>query len=161
MIHSGYRLFPRGQHHQNWFRCCFESFSPFADPALSDVNRAKFLSDFEKPTFFRDFPFDLSFIYSEKIKGNAVARNEQKFDLNQGLVGGIEEDGLDASQHTHVNRMILKDDYDAAKEVDVWLSLDNDVMAEPELYVDPGYVETTYVEPAPPPIAQPVPSTPG
>lgn len=132
-------------------------FVPFPDPTLAEENRAKFLSDFEKPTYFRGYPFDLSFIYSEKIKSHQIRRNEQKFNLNQGLVGGVEVDNLNHSEHSHVNRLMVKDDYDDAKEVDVWLSYDQEVLEAPDDYVKPGYVKPGYTAPEPPPVAQPIP----
>jgi len=47
-------------------------------PTLNDsrVSKAKFLSVFDKPTYFNNYPFDVSFIYSDNLLNKQVARVE-------------------------------------------------------------------------------------
>lgn len=73
---------------------------------------AKWLSDFETPTFFAGFPFCLSFIYPDEMLGKTIRRNELERNSNGGAISTIQTD-LDADQIGGVNRMTLTETYSA------------------------------------------------
>lgn len=114
------------------------------------IDTAKFLVDFEKPTYFPGFPFSLSFIWSDKVAGRQLQRVEDRFSVP------VVTNNLDASQGEAVNRMMLSGSYSATQEsIDVWLN-DNGVTTIG--YVAPGYVGSGYVKPIPPlvPVSPPI-----
>lgn len=118
-------------------------FVPFINYATDDV-RAKFLSDFERPTYFPGFPFSLDFIYSDSIATYEVYKKEKHVDLNNftPYTGSVL---LDANQRNGVNRMTLEGDYDPEiNKLNVWLESTNTVISLP--YVLSGYVVAGYVE---------------
>lgn len=83
--------------------------------------KAKFLSAFNKPTYFTGFPFDLSFIYSESIWGFEVKKHEQTKNVNGGTVAST-SDTLDFYEGVGVHRLMLKEGYaSTVKTIDVWL----------------------------------------
>ena len=103
------------------------------------LDTAKFMSDFDKPTYFPGFPFSLSFIWSDKVAGRQLQRVEDDF------VGAVAATNLDASQGLAVNRVMLAGGYPSSvSEIDVWL---NDNGAINLHYVKPGYVAEGYVMP--------------
>jgi len=115
---------------------------PF-DTAFTTEPKAKFLSDFNKPTYFPGYPFSLSFIYSDAVAGSQLVKFEQQKDINDGTVSTNSFD-LDPSYLQQVNRLMLEEDYDCAtKEVDVWLQTDGVACRE---YVLTDYVAEDYVE---------------
>lgn len=86
--------------------------------------KAKFLSVFEKPTYFVGYPFSLSFIWSDNMKNLQLKRQEEQFDLNGNSIA-TSEDELNPSSRFFVNRLTLKGDYPTtASEIDVWLNYD-------------------------------------
>ncbi len=52
-----------------------------------NVAKAKFLTTFRVPTCFIGYPFDLSFIYSEKVLGYQLQRLERLLDVNNNIIG--------------------------------------------------------------------------
>jgi hypothetical protein len=108
---------------------------PFKDTLI-----AKFSSAFDVPTYFKDYPFSLTFIYSEKIAGYPVSRKEEQFNIN-GLVVSNTTDLLSISQNNFVNRLKIKENYPTTVEqIDVWLELEDSP-------IDYGYVGIGYVSP--------------
>lgn len=105
--------------------------------------KCKFLSDFEKPTYFPGFPFSLDFIYSEEIAGIEVHKYEQRMNVNNGEES-TKRTLLDSNQAIGVNRMMLDQSYASnVKKVNVWLETD---FAEALLeYVLEDYVATDFV----------------
>jgi len=115
---------------------------PF-DTAFTTEPKAKFLSDFNKPTYFPGYPFSLSFIYSDAVAGSQLVKFEVQKDINGGTVSTASIN-LDPSYLQQVNRLMLAEDYDCAtKEVDVWLQTDGAACRE---YVLIDYVAEDYVE---------------
>lgn len=88
-------------------------FVPFSNYDPSDV-RAKFLNDADVLTYFPNFPFSLSFIYSESIFEASplleTLRVEEAFDVNGNSLGsgGL---AIDNTQGPFVNRLMLKQAY--------------------------------------------------
>jgi hypothetical protein len=116
------------------------NFNVGAHVLFRTIDTAKFMSDFDKPTYFPGFPFSLSFIWSEKVAGRQLQRVEDNFTATT-------TDNLDAAQATAVNIMMLKGGYaTSVDEIDVWL---NDGGVATLNYVSTGYVSITYVEPIP------------
>jgi hypothetical protein len=115
---------------------------PF-DTAFTTEPKAKFLSDFNKPTYFPGFPFSLSFIYSDAIAGSQIVKFEEEKDSNGGVVSTLSFN-LDPAYLQQVNRLMLSDDFPCTtEEVDVWLQTDGAVCRE---YVLADYVAEDYVE---------------
>ncbi|CAB4152260.1 hypothetical protein UFOVP606_1, partial [uncultured Caudovirales phage] len=110
--------------------------------ATSDA-QAKFMSDFEKPTYFKGFPFSLTFIYAETIAPFSISKFEELYNVNGDLVGASVY-LLDAAQSPAVNRLILNSDtYDCDTSIiEVWLSAYGESSMP---YVSTGYVMTGYV----------------
>ncbi len=103
------------------------------------IDTARFMSDFEKPTYFPGFPFSLSFIWSDRVAGRQLQRVEDDF------VGAVATTNLDASQGLAVNRMMLAGGYPSSvSEIDVWLNDNGNI---PIRYVADGYVATGFVAP--------------
>lgn len=102
-------------------------------PTLDDTRakRAKFLSVFEKPTYFVGFPFSLSFIYSDNLLNLQVKRMESTKDLN-GTQIALTNTNLNATQRFSVNRLMLKEDYiSAVKTLEVWLETGDAIIVSP------------------------------
>jgi len=104
---------------------------------------ALFLSDFEKPTYFPNFPFDLSFIYSESLAGIVTTREEETFDVN-GISVSTSSTELNNAEVQDVNRLMIEESYAAGiEEVDVWL--DSEGTVDCVRYMASGYVVIGYV----------------
>lgn len=98
---------------------------PTLDAARTE--KAKFLSVFEKPTYFVGFPFSLSFLYSDNLLKKQITREEERFDIN-GVSLSTSSDNLSISERFYNNRMLISQGYDSSvKEVDVWLESGADV----------------------------------
>ena len=88
-------------------------------PTLNDsrTNKAKFLSVFNKPTYFKGYPFDLSFIWSDNLVAKQITRHE---DIN-GLGSPTSTDLL-MSGRGFVNRLMLSGSFaSTVKTLNVWL----------------------------------------
>jgi len=91
-------------------------------PFPTSTTKAKFLSDFNSPTYFVGYPFSLSFIYSDAIAEVEITRHEQPRDINNNTVGGEDTDVLTPDHALGVNRLMIGESYGATvKMVDVWL----------------------------------------
>ena len=111
---------------------------------------AKFLTEFEKPTYFVGYPFDLAFIYSENIYGFEVKKFESTQDINDALLSVV---GTDISfyEGLAVNRLMLTGSYASnVKTVNVWLDNSNGGTVPPppvaRLAVTDDYVDSGYFE---------------
>lgn len=119
---------------------------PFSNYDTSDI-QAKFLCDFERPTFFPGFPFSIGFIYSAEISGLTVEKHERTYDRNnsQILYGTYD---LDVAQQQGVNRLMLSDGEWSGDTnvVEVWLETGAEKAVEflVEDYVDADYTEDPY-----------------
>ncbi|OCX52671.1 hypothetical protein BEL04_14590 [Mucilaginibacter sp. PPCGB 2223] len=60
-------------------------------PDAVQPHPAKFLNDFAIPHFYTDMPFDLSFIYSEKIAGHQIKLGGNGIDINGNITGALGE----------------------------------------------------------------------
>jgi len=113
-----------------------------ASPEVDD--NALFLSDFEKPTYFPDYPFDLQFIYSESLAGIITTREEETFNVN-GVSQSTSSTELNNSQIQEVNRLMIAQSYAAGiTEIDVWLNSEGTV--DCDKYVLQDYVLSNYVQ---------------
>jgi hypothetical protein len=120
------------------------------DPAPV-TNKAKFLTDFERSTFFVGYPFSLSFIYPEEIASSDMTIHEEAFDQSGSSMGDV-IDSIDTSQAGGVNRLTLIGQnaagfYDGVDSVDVWLR-QGDILRR--RYTVGGYVADGYTESVPP-----------
>lgn len=87
----------------------------------------KWLTDFDSPTFFAGYPFDLSFIYPDSMTGETLRRNEQEYNGQGTPLSSIQTD-LDADQIGGVNRMTLTETYTAGtKSIDVNIDFNDGV----------------------------------
>jgi len=98
-------------------------------PTLNDsrTNKAKFLSVFDKPTYFNNYPFDLSFIWSDNLIAKQITRNE---DVN-GL-GSPTSTNLLMNGRGFVNRLMVSGSYaSTVNTLDVWLESGSDTTQNP------------------------------
>ena len=81
---------------------------PFFIDLVTPIPKAKFLSDFESPTYFPGFPFSLSFIYSENLVGIESFRNQENYDINGSptIVGPAVQ--LNNGEAQEVNRLLIE-----------------------------------------------------
>lgn len=90
-------------------------------PTLNDsrVSKAKFLSVFDKPTYFNNYPFDVSFIYSDNLLNKQVARVE--------IINGTPTNtNLLTNGRGFVNRLKLAGGYASSiKTIDLYLDASN------------------------------------
>lgn len=116
---------------------------PFSNYGGS-FDKAKFLSDFEVPTYFAGFPFALSFIYSENIASLPVQKKETILDVNKASLSTT-TNALDSTQYLGVNRLKVSEGYTSYhKYLDVWLEANvGGVILLP--WVTAGYVAAGYV----------------
>lgn len=105
--------------------------------------RADFLSDFESPVRWKDYPFSLSFIYSDKI-GYTVSKQERQLDINQNPLNSFIAFELDTDQRESVNRLAIKEKNFLANTKFLEVTIKTGTLLE-EDYVLNGYVETGYV----------------
>ena len=82
---------------------------------------AKFLTMFERPTYFEGFPFLLSFIYDEDFSSVYLERHQQDVDVNGANVGAETDNTLLISERKYVNQMKIRALNAGADGFDVWL----------------------------------------
>lgn len=111
-------------------------------PFTSNDN-AKFLTGFTKPTFFKGFPFSLSFIYSDDIFDFAVNKKEQAKDNNGNNVGGVTTTALDYQEGVGIHRMMLQEGYGSTVST-LEVYLDNTSTPTELEYMVVGYVDAGY-----------------
>lgn len=100
-------------------------YTPTIDDTRTD--KAKFLSVFDKPTYFVGFPFSVSFIYSDNLENKEMSRREVTRDIN-GVQIASTSDLTNMTERGFVNRLMLKQSYTSAvKTID--LSLESSVYA--------------------------------
>lgn len=115
------------------------------------TNKAKFLTDFEKPTYWQGLPFSLSFIFPIELTSRTVGMtaNEEQFDKS-GASLGPNDWALSIVKNFGVQRLTLDATMtgtpypDYVGELDYWINT-GDIPAETYLvdtYIDPDYYET-------------------
>lgn len=82
---------------------------------------AKFLTIFEKPTYFEGFPFTLSFLYDEDFESKYLQRHQQDLNINAGNVGSETDDELLVTGRYYANQMKVRTPNAGTKSFDVWL----------------------------------------
>jgi hypothetical protein len=85
--------------------------------------KPKFLSDFEKPSWFEGHPFSLDFIFGEDFNTGIynITRHDESFDINSTSILEVSTT-LDKTQNDYINRMTIYESYDpTAQYVEVWL----------------------------------------
>ena len=82
---------------------------------------AKFLTMFERPTYFLGFPFFLSFLYDEDFSTVYLDRHQQDVDLNGGSVGAPSISTLNVSERGYVNQMKINPPNTGTASFNVWL----------------------------------------
>lgn len=135
---------------QDTFGSNMGEYVPFLGYGVGET-KAKFLSAFASPTYFKDFPFDLSFIYSELIWGFELNKHEETINSN-GTALATSNNALSFSEGVGVHRMMLVGDYASnVKTVNVYLDntsggtlppLPVEIAAIDTGYVDAGYFES-------------------
>lgn len=105
----------------------YVTFPPDSVSPLMESSKAKFMSDFERPTYFVGYPFDLSFIYSENVSALGVYRKEIRKDLN-GQELSNDSSQLLPAEAIMPNGLCLSGEFlSTVKTVDVYLECDPDV----------------------------------
>ncbi len=85
--------------------------------------KPKFLSDFEKPTWFEGYPFSLDFIFGNEYNTGLynIKRHDESFDANGTSITEVSM-SLDKTQNNYINRMIIHQSYASTTEyIEVWL----------------------------------------
>ncbi len=104
---------------------------------------AKFASDFERPTYFKGYPFSLTFIYSENLAGRQITRNEERFGINGNSLS-TNSANLDQSQNSSVNRLKIAEGYSSTVDnIEVWLEDAGTALIG---YVGGGFVATGFTK---------------
>lgn len=94
-------------------------YNPTDDVTRTD--KAKFLSVFDKPTYFVGYPFSMSFIYSDQLENKEVSRREITKNINGTQIAST-TDLIKMTERGFVNRLMIKQSYTSAvKTVDLWL----------------------------------------
>lgn len=110
---------------------------------VPEQNKMKFLTGFEKPSFWPGYPFDISWLYTENIANFDVRRVENRKNVNGADLGTFDNQLL-STEINHQNRMQISGGYPSnVKEIDLAIHLG---AAIPDNYVYPGYVEEGYTE---------------
>jgi hypothetical protein len=92
-------------------------------PSLNNsrTNKAKFLSVFNKPTYFNNYPFSLSFVYSDLMLNKQLKRNEDSVLTNLFVQG-----------RGFVNRLMVTGSYPTTtKEINVHIEEDGTTTQNP------------------------------
>lgn len=117
----------------------------YFDAPSAAYPKSKFLSDFEKPTYFPGFPFSLGFLYSEYLVGITTYKGEQEFDVNGNSTTVPDLQGLENTASQNVNRLTLSGNYPTtSKTVKVWLETTGE--EDCVKMVTPGYIQVGFIE---------------
>lgn len=120
----------------------FCDYLPFNNDSLTE--KAKFLSDFTRPTYFVGYPFDLSVIIP-KVFGTSIGLtgNEERFLLN-GASDGTQSEALILYAKESVQRVKIMQGYGSTiEQIDFWLQ--GNSIPESSYYED-GYIADDYFE---------------
>lgn len=122
---------------------------PFcSEPQTADSSNVKFLTDFEEPTMFEGYPFDVQFIFSDLIAGYEATRRVREYDKNNVISVAEESEDLDIAGRFYTNRLQLEEPASDSAFIDVEIVCDNSVDAVDRV-VPEGYVVTGYWEDIP------------
>ena len=95
---------------------------------------AKFLTKQSRAKVWRNYPFDLSFIFNQELSGSIVSRNVRQFDeINNQL--SLTTTELDNTKSGFANRLLIGDIDSDAKKLEIYLSNDGEA---------PQYSRTDY-----------------
>jgi len=106
---------------------------------------AKFLTEFETPTYFVGLPFALNFIFDTSLAINkqGITLEEDEFDATGNNTNHY-DDYIDKSQNSSVNHLMITGNYQAGTEyVEVWLEANG---TAGEYYVAENYVADFYTD---------------
>ena len=118
---------------------------PFWIDLSTQVPESKFLSDFKEPTYFPNFPFSLSFIYSEYLVAIQTIKAEETFGVNSNVIQPTFYNSLFNNEAQEVNRLMISENYSTFEVcTEVWLETEGVQDCTP--YVQPGYVLFGYAE---------------
>jgi len=126
----------------------FAEFVPTLDEERP--TKARFLSVFNRPTYFNGYPFSLSFIYSDNLSNKQLSRIEENQDIN-GVKSSQVATNLSVAGRGFVNRLMISGGYASpVKSVNVWINTgdateQNETTGGGDL-VEPGTVFDEYVE---------------
>ena len=107
-------------------------------------SEARFLTMFERPTYFEGFPFTLSFLYDEDFGDVYLDRHQQDIDVNGTDVGSETDDTLFVTGRNYVNQMKIRTPNTGADAFNVWLETGDDIEGG---YVVGGYSVPNYLSP--------------
>lgn len=125
---------------------------PFAVDTAGNP-KAKWLTDFERPSWFVGYDFDVSIPFSDSLNGHTVTLEQEYQNALEAAIGAIDAD-LDILQGVGVHRIapigaISGDDplVSGTKFIDIWLEVDGISQSR---YVQEDYVADDYAEALPP-----------
>lgn len=112
-------------------------------PCGQDGILAKFLTKFDTPVKWNNWPFTLSFIYSEDVINHDIYKIENSYDINMNELSDTETQ-LDGSQANFINWLKVSDNVASpVAYIGVKLRTGN---VNPDSYVYEGYVTDGYME---------------
>jgi hypothetical protein len=112
-------------------------------PHYPKVASAEWLTDFEKPTYFPGYPFDISFIFSDLMSGYTCSRRVREYDQNLVINVAQADESLDISERFYVNRMSIDEPAIDTAEVQMEIIL-NTTVPSVDRAVEDGYVDPEY-----------------
>lgn len=104
-------------------------------------SEAKFLTMFERPTYFEGFPFTLSFLYDEDFESVYLDNHQQDVNVNGVDVGSESSNTLFVNGRGYVNQMKIRTPNTGASAFEVWLETGDNISNG---YVLNGYVASGY-----------------
>ena len=117
----------------------------YDDYTLTPQHRAKFICDFQEPTHFVGYPFDIAILFDDILQFVIVNKHEELIDVqnNAALATPVQLNQTAVGEQ----RIRLQNTYNSdIKFVDVWLETTGAVNPDYEQYVANGYVDTGYAE---------------
>lgn len=110
---------------------------------VQDENKAKFLTTFKRPVFFRGYPFSLSFIYPAVFNNVDMQTKETRFSKNGGQFSAVFRQ-LDKTQINGINRVQLSGNY--PDDVDrLSFHIRTGQTADTDYYIS-GYINSGFID---------------
>lgn len=96
-------------------------------PKNFNGSEAKFLTMFERPTYFEGFPFTLSFLYDRDFSSNYLVRHQQDVNVNGVNVGSETDNNLLVSGRHYLNQMNVRTPNTGSDAFNVWLEVGDEI----------------------------------
>lgn len=104
-------------------------------------SEAKFLTMFERPTYFEGFPFTLSFLYDDDFESVYLDSHQQDINVNGVNIGSESANTLLVNGRGYVNQMKIRTPNTGSDAFNVWLETGDNISNR---YMFNGYVASGY-----------------